>query len=225
MLDRIPFVYQVIGLMVLAYLMGSISFGYLAGRLKGVDLRTQGSKNIGATNAGRVLGRKYFFMVFLLDLLKGFFPTMLAGQILFLGKVSPHIACLLWLMVAFAAIAGHNWPCWLKFKGGKGVSTSLGVVLAIYPYYTYPGLIALAVWIILVKISGYVSLGSIIGAATFALSYFILIFCVPGWTFRDQWPMVVFAAAMSALLILRHGANIRRLCSGTESKFKLEDRA
>jgi glycerol-3-phosphate acyltransferase PlsY len=223
MLEKISFGYQVIGLIVVAYLMGSISFGYLAGKLKGVDLRKEGSKNIGATNAGRVLGRKYFFIVFLLDLLKGFLPTWLAGQVLYQGRVSNHLACLLWLVVAFSAIAGHNWPCWLKFKGGKGVSTSLGVVLAIYPYYTYPGLIALAMWIILVKISGYVSLGSIIGAAAFALSYFILILCVPTWTLQDQWPMVVFAAGMSLLLIVRHGANIQRLCSGTESKFQLRN--
>ena len=99
------------------------------------------------------------------------------------------------------------------------------MVLAIYPYYTYPGLIALAMWIVLVKVSGYVSLGSIIGAATFAVSYCVLIFCVPGWTFRDQWPMVTFATLMSALLIVRHWANIRRLCSGTENKFTLKDTA
>jgi glycerol-3-phosphate acyltransferase PlsY len=221
MLSGIPLLYQLIGLISFAYLMGSISFAYLVGRWKGIDLREHGSKNVGATNAGRVLGRRFFLIVFLLDVLKGFLPTLLAGQILFQSGVSRQVSFLLWLVVGFAAIAGHNWPCWLKFKGGKGVSTSLGVVLAIYPYYTFPGLIAMATWIVLVKISGYVSLGSVIAAAVFAIGYFILILCLPTWTIRDQWPMLAFAALMSGLLILRHASNIRRLREGTENKFSL----
>jgi glycerol-3-phosphate acyltransferase PlsY len=221
MFYSLPLSQKVIGLMIFAYLMGSISFAYLIGKLKGIDLREHGSKNVGATNAGRVLGRKYFFIVFLLDAFKGFFPTLVAGQILFHPEINRHAAFLLWLLVAFCAIAGHNWPCWLKFKGGKGVSTSLGVVLAIYPYYTFPGLIALATWIVLVKISGYVSLGSIVASSMFVVSYFVLLLAVPGWKLADQWILLTFATLMVGLLIFRHSGNIQRLWHGTESKFSL----
>lgn len=213
--------YKIIGLMTFSYLMGSISFAYLIGRLKGIDLREHGSKNVGATNAGRVLGKKYFIIVFLLDALKGFIPTLLAGQILFHQEANRPVAFLLWLAAAFFAIAGHNWPCWLKFKGGKGVSTSLGVVLAIYPYYTFPGLIGLATWIILVKISGYVSLGSIVASAMFAISYFVLLLAIPSWKLADQWVLLTFATLMAGLLIFRHSGNIQRLRQGTENKFSL----
>jgi len=95
------------------------------------------------------------------------------------------------------------------------------MVLAIYPYYTYPGLIAFLVWIILVKISGYVSVGSIIAASTFLASYLILVGVIPSWSFRDQWPLVVFSSVMIGVLILRHSSNIQRLRQGTENKFNL----
>lgn len=207
--------------MIFSYLMGSISFAYLIGRFKGIDLREHGSKNIGATNAGRVLGRNYFFIVFLLDTLKGFVPTFVAGQILFHSTISRPAMFAFWLLAAFFAIAGHNWPCWLKFKGGKGVSTSLGVVLAIYPYFTFPGLIALATWIVLVKISGYVSLGSVVAAAVFVVSYLTFILTIPGWNLNDQWILLTFAVLMAGLVIFRHLGNIRRLREGTENKFSL----
>jgi acyl phosphate:glycerol-3-phosphate acyltransferase len=218
MLDSLSFTHKTIALALLAYMVGSIPFGFLFGKLKGVDLRLHGSKNIGATNAGRVLGKKYFILVLLLDAAKGFLPTALAGQFLFSPGISPQWSFALWLCVAFFAIAGHNWPCWLKFKGGKGVATSLGVVLALYPYYTWPGMIAFGVWILVYKISGFVSLGSIIAALLFLLSYLAMVILLPGWTFREQWPLVLFASAMIGVLILRHSGNIRRLCSGTENK-------
>jgi len=217
MLADLSFTYKCIALAVLAYGVGSVPFGFLLGKLKGVDLRQHGSKNIGATNAGRVLGKKYFFLVLFLDAAKGFLPTALAGQILFTSEVTQW-TFILWLLVAFFAIAGHNWPCWLKFKGGKGVATSLGVVLALYPYYTWPGMIAFGVWIIVYRISGYVSLGSIIAAAVFLLSYLTFVLLIPGWTVRQQWPLILFATAMIAVLILRHSGNIKRLRTGTENK-------
>ncbi len=221
MFDQVSIFYKAIGLIAVSYLCGSIPFGYILGRMKGIDLREHGSKNIGATNAGRVLGKQYFVLVFLLDAMKGFLPTLLAGHLLIHPGFPRQASYVLWLLVASCAIIGHNWPCWLKFKGGKGVSTSLGVVLAIYPYYTYPGLIALATWIILVKISGYVSLGSIVGAAVFVASYIVLFFVLPNWYIRDQWPLLAFASVLAALLIARHSANIQRLRKGTENKFSL----
>ena len=164
---------EIILLMVFAYLVGSIPFGFLLGKFRGIDIREHGSFNIGATNAGRVLGKRYFFVVLLLDAAKGFLPTLVAGKILFQSNAAHQWLNLLWLIIAFSAISGHNWPVWLKFKGGKGVATSLGVVLAIYPYYTYPGLIAFLCWIVVVKITRYVSLGSIMAAGTFLLSYIL----------------------------------------------------
>jgi acyl phosphate:glycerol-3-phosphate acyltransferase len=218
LLDTIPVTYKIMALALVAYLVGSIPFGFLFGKMKGTDLRQLGSKNIGATNAGRVLGKKYFYIVLFLDAAKGFLPTTLAGVLLFRWDVPRHWLFFLWLLVAFCAIAGHNWPCWLKFKGGKGVATSLGVVLALYPYYTWPGLIAFGVWILVYKFSGFVSLGSIIAALVFLFSYLGMVILLPDWTFREQWPLVLFASAMIGVLILRHSGNIRRLCSGTENK-------
>jgi glycerol-3-phosphate acyltransferase PlsY len=219
MIDTASFWVQIAVMASCSYLMGSIPFGYLVGRIRGVDLRTVGSKNIGATNAGRVLGKKYFILVFLLDAAKGFFPTLLNGIILFHYSLPQQWLNLIWLVICFFIVAGHNWPIWLGFKGGKGVSTSLGIVLAIYPYYTFPGLIAFAVWIILVKISRYVSLGSVVGAATFLVSYILLLTLKPNWSFHDQWPLLFFAIFMVSILIFRHSANINRLRNGTESKF------
>ena len=221
MIDKINNI-PIIGITLFSYLCGSISFAFLAGKLKGIDLREHGSKNVGATNAGRVLGRHFFFIVFFLDVLKGFIPTFIAGQILFQKDISPQASFALWLLVGFAAIAGHNWPCFLKFKGGKGVSTSLGVTLAIYPYYTFPGLLGLACWIVLVKISGYVSLGSVIAAIAFLLGYITLLISLPTWKCSEQWPMIAFAILMTALLVGRHASNIVRLKDGTENKFSLK---
>lgn len=220
MTDSFPFGALVAWLAVGTYVAGSIPFGFLLGRLKGLDLREHGSRNIGATNAGRVLGRKYFLLVLLLDAAKGFVPTLISGHLLFRYR-SDQWFFLAWVFVACLAIVGHNWPCWLKFKGGKGVATSLGVVLAIYPYFTFPGLIAFLVWILLVKVTGYVSVGSIAAAAAFLAGYALLVMLVPTWSFRDQWVLLVFSTIMVAVLIARHRSNLQRLRSGMENKFTL----
>jgi len=220
--------HKLVALVMLGYLLGSIPFGLLIGLIKGVDIRTAGSRNIGATNAGRVLGRKFFVVVLILDLLKGLIPTGLAGWMLSSAGVlseSATVGCFYWLMVGFAAVAGHNWPCWLKFKGGKGVATSLGVVLAIYPYYTYPGLVALVVWIVMVWITKYVSVGSISAAIVFLLTLLVLFLVHPSWRVVDHWPLLAFAAGMVVVLIFRHRSNIERLRRGTENKFMAGDGA
>jgi len=210
------------GLVLVGYLAGSIPFGFLTGKIKGIDLREHGSKNIGATNAGRVLGKKYFFLILLLDAGKGFLPTLAAGRLLGNTGLSPAVRHLMWLGVAFSAIAGHNWPLWLKFKGGKGVATSLGVVLAIYPFYTYPAILALMIWGFVVKCTGYVSAGSIVAALGFLAAYLLLLAMLPAWTIREQWPLITFASGMTAVLIFRHWSNIQRLRMGTEHKFLSE---
>src|SRR3712207_4017573 len=137
---------QQVGLLVpVAYLLGSVPFGLIVGRAKGVDPRTSGSGNIGATNVGRLLGGKFFALVFVLDLLKGLLPMIAAGLVLGF-RAEDRTGYLLWLLVGFAAILGHMFSAFLKFKGGKGVATSAGVMLGLWPYFTLPGLVGAAVW-------------------------------------------------------------------------------
>src|SRR5690349_16872893 len=128
-----------------AYLLGSVPYGLLVAKTRGVDPRTAGSGNIGATNVGRLLGKKFFAIVFILDLLKGLLPTLAAAFILAHsnGPATPYSAAdyLLWLLVAFAAVCGHMFSVFLKFKGGKGVATSAGVVLGVFPYFTLAGVV------------------------------------------------------------------------------------
>ncbi len=224
MSENISLIYKIVGLAIFSYFLGSIPFGFIFGKLKGIDLREHGSGNIGATNAGRVLGKKYFYLSLILDAAKGFVPTFIAGRVLFSNvpdNVLRQWIYLGWLAIAFCSVAGHNWPCWLRFKGGKGVATSLGIVLAIYPYYTFPGLIALVCWVITVKVSGYVSIGSILSSLVFVISFVILLILLPSWKIEELWPLLVFSSLMSAILIYRHRSNIKRLKQGTENKFSL----
>ena len=207
-----------------AYLIGSIPFGVIVARFHGVDLRTRGSGNIGATNVGRVVGRKWGCLCFVLDTLKGFLPVLAAGVYLRgsgrVGAVDEQVAWLAqatWLAVAFAAIAGHIFSLYLKFRGGKGVATSLGVLLGFYPYFTWAGLAALAVWVMVVLLWRYVSLASITAAASFPL-LFVGACGLGGWSIVRYWPLLAFAFAMAALVIVRHRSNIARLLAGTENK-------
>ena len=134
---------QVALLVPVAYLLGSVPFGLIVGKSRGVDPRSSGSGNIGATNVGRLLGRKFFALVFTLDLLKGLLPMLAAAYVL--REVEPdRRTYVLWLLVGVAAIAGHMFSVFLGFKGGKGVATSTGVLLGLWPYYTIPGLIGAA---------------------------------------------------------------------------------
>jgi acyl phosphate:glycerol-3-phosphate acyltransferase len=192
----------------IGFLLGGIPFGLLVGRARGVDLRQAGSRNIGATNAFRVLGPKWGALVFLLDAAKGslaaFVPRIAAGA---LGPLTPALLGPT-LAAGLAAILGHVFTPWLRFRGGRGVATSLGVFLGIMPL---PTLMAFGLWIALVAVSRRVSVGSI-GAA---LAYPFLVW----WFLPAGLPrgVVTGAAGLVALLVvLRHVANIRRLLSGTE---------
>lgn len=197
---------------IVAYLIGSIPFGYLMGRLGGIDIRRWGSRNVGATNVARVLGIRRGAVVLVLDVLKGAAAAGLVGR----GFAGPfdiaegHRALLLVLCGA-AAILGHTFPCWLRFKGGKGVATALGVWLVLSPVAT---LIALAVWGLLVAIWRYVSLGSIVAAAVLPGALFSLHYS----HLRAVLPQLVFAGLLAALVIVRHRSNIVRLARGTENK-------
>lgn len=211
-----------VALMVAGYLCGSIPFGLLIGRLKGVDIRQAGSGNIGATNVGRVLGRGWGILAFGCDLLKGFVPVLVFGLVVS-GRIEGvhgwrvHV---LQMGVAAGCILGHLFPLYLGFRGGKGVATSLGVVLAIYPYFTWTGLIAFAVWLALTGMTRYVSVGSIGAAIAFPIIFagFARVHRASWGTAVDLWPMYVFALLIVALVVYRHRGNMQRLWRGTENK-------
>lgn len=185
------------------------------------DLRAIGSGNIGATNVARALGRKWGYICFALDVLKGFVP-MVALRTALPNAGTAHdpafLAC--WLLVGVAVILGHIFPLYLGFKGGKGVSTSLGVALGLWPYFTIPALIAFAVWVILVLTFHYVSLASICASVTFPVALVVGILAVPAWTAANLYPLFIAAILIPLLVIIRHRENIGRLKAGTESKIR-----
>jgi len=198
-----------------AYVVGSTPFGVIIARTRGVDLRKCGSGNVGATNVGRVLGRPMGFLCFFLDVAKGLLPVLAAG--LWLRSASGRPSALeqtILLGVGCGAILGHVFSFYLRFHGGKGVATSLGVVLGVYPYFTWPGLAALGVWIAVTLISRYVSLGSICAAAGFVVFFAIFNHARLG----AVWPLGAFAAVMATLIVARHRTNIVRLLAGTENR-------
>lgn len=209
-----------------AYLCGSIPFGLLIGWCKGVDIRKAGSGNIGATNVGRVLGRPYGVLAFLLDAIKGFAPPALAGHWLLplgggaAGAALQPVDYLVWMAVAGSAVLGHIFPLWLGFKGGKGVASGWGAMLGIYPYFTIPGLTILGLWVVVTVVTRYVSLGSIIAALAFPLMFALVAWWKgEAWgDFSRLWPLYVFSVGLAALVVYRHRGNVQRLLHGTESR-------
>ena len=186
---------------IVAYLLGSIPNGLVFGKLIWqVDLREHGSHNIGATNAWRTLGKGPGFLIFLLDFFKGFISVWL-GSVLAGTPMAMVLA-------GICAIIGHSCSVFLKFKGGKGVATGLGVIVMLMPL---PALIVFVVWLLIVKISGYVSLGSIIAAALVPIL---------AWLQGYAMEYTVFGLLAAAFVIVRHKANIIRLLNGSESKIK-----
>ena len=198
-----------------AYLLGSIPFGLIIAQAHGKDLRSIGSGNIGATNVSRALGRKWAYVCFALDVLKGFIPMMVT---MFIAKPTGVIMLLLWLVVGCAAISGHIFPIYLKFKGGKGVATSFGVALGLWPYYTICALFAITIWVLVVLIWRYVSLASIVASVSFPLVLILAIILRQNWDLFSLWPLLIAAAAIPLMVIMRHRENIKRLRAGTESK-------
>ena len=209
-----------------AYLIGSIPFGLLIGKARGTDIREHGSKNIGATNVGRVLGRKLGALCFLLDMLKGAIPVLAAGFAC--GVIGIEPAALsggqmwLWLAVAAAAVAGHMAPVFLGFAGGKGVATGFGAALAMWSLLTFPAIGALVVWYATLRLGRYVSLASMTAAVSLPAWY--LVRCIPpsgenviGSIFHASPPLIV-TAALALLIVWRHRANIARLRRGEEPK-------
>jgi len=185
-------------LIIAAYLLGSVPSGYVLGRIAGVDVRKAGSGNVGATNVARVAGKKHGILTLLADAAKGYIPTFVA---LHLGMSLPIM-----LLVAIAAFLGHLYPVFLRFKGGKGVATGLGVFLALVPWIT---LVLVAVFAIVTLSSRFVSLGSMSAAVAAPIAL---------WLAAYPPLMVQMGAFLAAMIILRHGSNIKRLLAGTESR-------
>ncbi len=208
---------KVIILIAASYLIGSISFARLIAKMHGRDLCQIGSGNLGATNLARACGKKWAYLCFGLDVLKGFVPSFTAKFILISDSVTPA-ALALWLAVGAAAVLGHVFPFYLKFKGGKGVATSFGMVLGIWPYYAVPGLICFALWAVIVLTWRYISLGSVITAAVFPLIMIILTAVLKSWHFDTVWPLIAAAVILCSLVIFLHRTNIKRLLTGTENK-------
>jgi acyl phosphate:glycerol-3-phosphate acyltransferase len=205
----------------IAYVVGSIPFSLLLGKLKGVDIRKVGSGNVGAMNLGRLLGRPWFIAAFILDMLKGLFPTVLAGWLLSeeasVGERSESIRSLCWLLSGMCAVLGHNYPVFLGFRGGKGVSTSLGVALGVYPDLTLPAILSFIVWVLGLALTRMSSVGSICGAILFPV-FCILLAWRQGAALMDRWPFLLFALVVAVLVVGRHRANIARILAGTETR-------
>lgn len=185
-------------LVVFAYLLGSIPVGVILGRLKGVDPRKMGSGNIGATNVMRAAGKKLGVVTLILDAAKGFLPVVLATVL------GVHVYVI--ALVGLAAFLGHVFPVFLRFKGGKGGATALGVYLAVSPV-TILG--AFVVFVIVAAIWRYVSLASMIGAMAVPIGLYLI---------GAPWSFVVMAVLITLVVIVRHKDNIARLVKGTESK-------
>ncbi len=193
---------------VVAYIFGSLPCGVWLGKaIKDIDIREYGSKNSGATNAYRILGPKYGIMVLILDALKGYIPLYIASSV---GVDGIYI-----IVLGLIAILGHTFSFFLQFKGGKGVATSLGVFLFLMPKVV--GILVL-VFILVVGISRYISLGSVICAALLP----ILAYFMPVRDSSTRMPLVFISLLVGVFVIYKHKANIQRLMDGKENKFNLK---
>ena len=188
---------------VIAYLLGSISFGMIVAKLKGgPNLREVGSKNTGATNVLRVMGVKTGLIVFVLDILKALIACIIGRCWMGLNGA---------MVAGLAVVIGHNWPCFFQFKGGKGVASTLAVMLMTFPI---PACICYVIAIALIATTRYVSLGSITLAALFAVMVI-----ATNWA---NWLVIIWVLIISGLLIWRHHANIGRLLKGNENKLSFK---
>jgi glycerol-3-phosphate acyltransferase PlsY len=196
----------------LGYLFGSFPAGYLAGRLAGVDIRTLGSGNIGATNVLRVLGKQWGYPVFIVDAFKGFAAVRLTFFLVtYLPTAQPYAGYLA-ILTAMTCIVGHSFPVWLRFKGGKGVATSAGALFGLMPF-AVP--VIILIWIIVFETTRYVSVASI--AAAISLPIVVGLFL--RWRFLEGTALFYFSLLIALLVLWRHRSNFSRLLNGTEQRF------
>ena len=193
-------------ILLISYLIGSIPFAYLIVRVLGKkDVREYGSGNVGATNAARIMGLKGGLLVLVFDIFKGYFAVLLS-QYLYNSDMAVSLE-LLTIMAGIAVIAGHNWSVFLKFSGGKGVATGLGVILRVIPLAAFSFMV---IWLALVLLTRYVSLGSLVGAVSFPIIAFIY--------YSELY--FVFSLIIAGFIFYRHKGNIKRLFKGEERKMK-----
>lgn len=195
----------------LGYLLGSCPNGYLIACSRGIDIRQHGSGNIGATNVLRVLGKKWGYLVFFLDALKGFLAVRIA---FYLAESIPEMTRpeIVGIVAAVACILGHTFPVWLRFRGGKGVATSAGVLLGLMPIAVVSVFI---VWVLLFKFTRYVSIASI--AASAALPFFVAFYLQINALHGPS--LLPFSILIAAVVLWRHRSNVQRLMHGTEQRF------
>ncbi len=193
--------------LIFTYVIGSIPTGYLVVKsLKGIDIRTVGSGNIGATNVNRVLGFRWFIFVLIFDALKGYIPVFVSSILFKDIFIMP-------ILTGISAIAGHTFTIFLKFKGGKGVATSLGVFFALAPISIISSCI---IFLIVLYLFKYISLSSIIASALFPA--FVFIYGESGYSNL----LLIFALLGAIFIIIKHKENIKRLLDGTENKFEIK---
>lgn len=195
------------------YLIGSFPAGYFAGRLAGVDVRKEGSGNIGATNVLRVLGKGWGYSVFAIDAFKGFAAVRVAYILVKYWPDAKPYGEYIAILTALMCVAGHSFPIWLRFKGGKGVATSAGALFGLVPL-AVP--FVLLVWIVVFEVSRYVSLASILAAV--ALPIIVSLFA--RWKFVETWALIYFSLLIMILVLWRHRSNFSRLLKGTEQRFR-----
>jgi acyl phosphate:glycerol-3-phosphate acyltransferase len=196
----------------LGYLFGSFPAGYFAGRIAGVDIRSVGSGNIGATNVLRALGKRWGYAVFFVDTFKGFTAVRLA---LFLAEhltfARPH-AVYFGILAAVMCVIGHTCPVWLRFKGGKGVATSAGAIFGLMPL---AAVIIFLVWVVVFEITRYVSVASLVAALALPVTVALLI----RWRIIEGPGLLYFSTVLAILVVWRHRSNFSRLLKGTEQRF------
>jgi glycerol-3-phosphate acyltransferase PlsY len=206
------FVPAALAVTMVGYLFGSIPVGYLVGRVAGIDIRKEGSGNIGATNVVRVLGKRYGYPVFVFDCLKGVATSMLSELIghRLCPAASPDVFS---IIGGVSCVLGHSFPIWLGFKGGKGVATTVGVIFGLMPLVAG---IAVAVWFITFRITRYVSIASMMAALVLPAAVATILH-LRG---TDNRLLLYFSLCLAALIVLRHRSNISRLIHGTEPRFR-----
>ncbi|MEE8168962.1 MAG: glycerol-3-phosphate 1-O-acyltransferase PlsY [Phycisphaerae bacterium] len=203
----------------LAYLIGGIPFGYLIGRLKGVDIRTRGSGNIGATNVGRALGAPWGMLAFALDAGKCAAVILAARWTADrMGYPYPG-ATASWLLmgVGLLAIVGNVAPVYLKFRGGKAVAGSLGVILSIWPDLAAPGLIVAAIWLTVLAATRYVAIASLVATVSHPVLTAVMMRPL-GRSFAEVYPLLLLSSLLATVIVVRHRSNMARLLAGTEQK-------
>jgi glycerol-3-phosphate acyltransferase PlsY len=200
------------GVALLAYLLGSLPTGYIAGRLVGIDIRKVGSGNVGATNVTRVLGKRFGYPVFLVDFAKGLAAVMLAVIMAKAAQSSAQFVDLCAAIGAICSLMGHSYSIWLGFRGGKGVATLMG---ALFGINWITALIVCVVWIVVFEATRYVSLASIAAAVALPIAVAIMLFL-------KELPTPIplyFSFCLGAIVVVRHRSNLSRLVKGTEPRF------